>query len=152
LEAADRAPHSHVGVGCRPPHRATAEAMARRGGAGASLDRYALQLEDQSGNPINFVSETDKYALVTGLVLHAAGKRQLADGDHRAALETLTSGEEAFQLCNSAHLKVRAHVREVSGAAFGRWWCPTGSVALLGVWSHPSALHSPLVGSFQVLR
>lgn len=123
--------------------------MARRGGAGGSLERYALQLEDQSGNPVNFVSDTDKYALITGLVLHSAGKRQLADGDYRAALETLTSGDEAFNLCNSAHLKVRAVAPGltrkqvellVRKAAPGAPW---GLAAWLGVWAHLQAVYPP---------
>ena len=35
---------------------------------------YMLQLEDQNGNAVQFLSPEDKHALVTGLVLHASGQ------------------------------------------------------------------------------
>ena len=36
-----------------------------------------LQLEDQNGNAVQFLSHEDKHALVTGLVLHASGQASL---------------------------------------------------------------------------
>ena len=70
------------------------------------LYSYNLALEDQNGKPISFVSPEDKYALITGLVLHAAGQAKLEAMQYGEALETLTMGEEAFQLCTPAHLNM----------------------------------------------
>jgi hypothetical protein len=63
-------------------------------------------LEDQNGNAVQFLSQEDKYALVTGLVLHASGQASMEKANFHEALDTFTMGEEAFNLCHPSHLEV----------------------------------------------
>eukprot|EP00242_Pyramimonas_sp_CCMP2087_P013218 CAMPEP_0198218390 /NCGR_PEP_ID=MMETSP1445-20131203/68955_1 /TAXON_ID=36898 /ORGANISM="Pyramimonas sp., Strain CCMP2087" /LENGTH=208 /DNA_ID=CAMNT_0043895393 /DNA_START=8 /DNA_END=631 /DNA_ORIENTATION=+ len=85
--------------------KCAAEAMARRG-KGSTLDSYMPVLEDQNGNAVQFLSQEDKYALVTGLVLHASGQASMDKADFQEALDTFTMGEEAFKLCDPSHLSM----------------------------------------------
>ncbi|KAK3257374.1 hypothetical protein CYMTET_33536 [Cymbomonas tetramitiformis] len=65
--------------------RAAASVMAGRG-SNTALDSQDLMLEDQQGHAIKFVSDEDRKALVTALVLHTMGQELMAktEGDKKA--------------------------------------------------------------------
>ncbi|KAL2327412.1 hypothetical protein Fmac_020840 [Flemingia macrophylla] len=81
--------------------RAAATALADRHSDGAlPVEDFNIEVEDQSGQTVRLGSETDQRAVMTGLMLHAKGKRLIRQGNYKDALEVLTMGEEAFSLCD----------------------------------------------------
>uniref|UniRef100_A0A6N2NF44 UBA domain-containing protein n=1 Tax=Salix viminalis TaxID=40686 RepID=A0A6N2NF44_SALVM len=84
----------------------TVTALSKRHADGAlPIEDFDIQLEDQSGNKVHF-SETDRLAIMTGLMLHTSGKRFIRKQMFTEALEALTMGEEAFSLCNPKSIEL----------------------------------------------
>lgn len=86
--------------------KAAADAIVKRSDNDASSDdHYDLQLENQSGETLKFTSESDRRALVLGLMLHAKGRDILLQDNYGEALEVLSMSEEAFGLCDKKLLE-----------------------------------------------
>ncbi|KAB5514587.1 hypothetical protein DKX38_028493 [Salix brachista] len=86
--------------------KAAVTALSKRHADGAlPMEDFDIQLEDQSGNKVHF-SETDRLAIMTGLMLHTSGKRFIRKQMFTEALEVLTMGEEAFSLCNPKSIEL----------------------------------------------
>ncbi|CAK7338565.1 unnamed protein product [Dovyalis caffra] len=81
-------------------------ALSKRHADGAlPIEDFDIELEDQSGNKVHF-SETDRQAIMMGLMLHTSGKRFIRKQMFSDALEVLTMGEEAFSLCNPKSIEL----------------------------------------------
>ncbi|KAJ6992517.1 NEDD8 ultimate buster 1-like isoform X1 [Populus alba x Populus x berolinensis] len=86
--------------------KAAVTALSKRHADGAlPIEDFDIELEDQSGKKVHF-SETDRQAIMTGLMLHTSGKRFLRKQMFSDALEVLTMGEEAFSLCNPKSIEL----------------------------------------------
>ncbi|KAJ6673303.1 NEDD8 ULTIMATE BUSTER-1 BS4 PROTEIN [Salix viminalis] len=86
--------------------KAAVTALSKRHADGAlPIEDFDIQLEDQSGNKVHF-SETDRLAIMTGLMLYTSGKRLIRKQMFTEALEALTMGEEAFSLCNPKSIEL----------------------------------------------
>ncbi|KAH7435004.1 hypothetical protein KP509_06G044600 [Ceratopteris richardii] len=86
--------------------KAAADAIVKRSSSDAfSDDHYDLQLENQSGEALKFTSESDRRALMLGLMLHAKGRDMLLQDNYSEALEVLSMSEEAFGYCDSKLLE-----------------------------------------------
>ncbi|KAJ6863442.1 NEDD8 ultimate buster 1-like [Populus alba x Populus x berolinensis] len=86
--------------------RAAVTALSKRHADGAlPIEDFDIELEDQSGKKVHF-SETDRLAIMTGLMLHTSGKRFIRKQMFTDALEVLTMGEEAFSLCNPKSIEL----------------------------------------------
>ncbi|KAI5072601.1 hypothetical protein GOP47_0012707 [Adiantum capillus-veneris] len=86
--------------------KAAADAIVNRSDDDAySDDHYDLQLENQSGETLKFSSESDKRALMLGLMLHAKGRDILLQDNYGEALQVLSMSEEAFELCDQKLLE-----------------------------------------------
>uniref|UniRef100_A0A3N7G865 UBA domain-containing protein n=1 Tax=Populus trichocarpa TaxID=3694 RepID=A0A3N7G865_POPTR len=85
---------------------AAVTALSKRHADGAlPIEDFDIELEDQSGKKVHF-SETDRLAIMTGLMLHTSGKRFIRKQMFTDALEVLTMGEEAFSLCNPKSIEL----------------------------------------------
>ncbi|XP_065850847.1 uncharacterized protein [Euphorbia lathyris] len=86
--------------------KAAVTALSKRHGDGSlPVEDFNLELEDQSGKRLDF-SETDKQAIMMGLMLHSNGKGLIRRKMFKDALEVLTMGEEAFALCNPGSIEL----------------------------------------------
>ncbi|KAJ0090157.1 hypothetical protein Patl1_13955 [Pistacia atlantica] len=100
---------------------AAATALVKRHADGSlPVEDFNLELEDQNGQKIQFGSETDRRAMMMGLMLHANAKSLIKREMYRDALEVLTMGEEAFSLCNP---KVIELVDNVPILQIDMVWC-----------------------------
>ncbi|EEF30062.1 NEDD8 ultimate buster 1 [Ricinus communis] len=100
--------------------KAAVTALSRRHGDGSlPLDDFNIELEDQSGQKVHF-SETDRQAIMMGLMLHANGKGLIRRQMFKDALEVLTMGEEAFSLCNPKSIEL---VDNISILQIDMVWC-----------------------------
>ncbi|KAA0063510.1 NEDD8 ultimate buster 1 [Cucumis melo var. makuwa] len=100
---------------------AAATALAERHANGfLPVEDFNIELEDQSGQKVNFGSETDQKAIMMGLMLHANAKQLIRKGNYKDALEVLVMGEEAFTLCNP---KLIEFVDNVSILQIDMVWC-----------------------------
>ncbi|XP_008457303.2 uncharacterized protein LOC103497022 [Cucumis melo] len=101
--------------------KAAATALAERHANGfLPVEDFNIELEDQSGQKVNFGSETDQKAIMMGLMLHANAKQLIRKGNYKDALEVLVMGEEAFTLCNP---KLIEFVDNVSILQIDMVWC-----------------------------
>ncbi|KGN60729.1 NEDD8 ultimate buster 1 [Cucumis sativus] len=101
--------------------KAAATALAERHANGfLPVEDFNMELEDQSGQKVNFGSETDQKAIMMGLMLHANAKQLIRKGNYKDALEVLVMGEEAFTLCNP---KLIEFVDNVSILQIDMVWC-----------------------------
>ncbi|XP_038890750.1 NEDD8 ultimate buster 1 [Benincasa hispida] len=101
--------------------KAAATALAERHANGfLPVEDFNIELEDQSGQKVNFGSETDQKAIMMGLMLHANAKQLIRKGNYKDALEVLIMGEEAFSLCNP---KLIEFVDNVSILQIDMVWC-----------------------------
>ncbi|XP_044464617.1 NEDD8 ultimate buster 1 [Mangifera indica] len=101
--------------------KAAATALVKRHADGSlPVEDFDLELEDQYGQKIQFGSETDRRAMMMGLMLHANAKSLIKREMYRDALEVLTMGEEAFSLCNP---KVIELVDNVPILQIDMVWC-----------------------------
>lgn len=81
--------------------KAAATALVNRHADGSlPVEDFNLELEDQNGEKVRFGSETDRRAMMMGLMLHANAKSLIKRHMYKDALEVLTMGEEAFSLCD----------------------------------------------------
>ncbi|GAV82076.1 UBA domain-containing protein [Cephalotus follicularis] len=82
--------------------KAAAEAVAKRNVDGSlPFEDFNVELENQNGDTVRAIgSETDKRALMMGLILHENAKLLIKRKMFGDALEVLTMGEEAFSLCD----------------------------------------------------
>jgi FtsZ-binding cell division protein ZapB len=64
------------------------------------VDNFDIQLENQSGEKLQFSSDDDRKALVMGLMLHSKARSLLQQNLYDEALEVLAMAEEAFSLCD----------------------------------------------------
>ncbi|GFP89363.1 nedd8 ultimate buster 1 [Phtheirospermum japonicum] len=81
--------------------KAAATSLASRHADGSlPVEDFNLELENQSGEKVQLGSETDQWAIMMGLMLHANGKALIRREQYRDALEVLSMGEEAFSLCD----------------------------------------------------
>ncbi|KAF9679726.1 hypothetical protein SADUNF_Sadunf06G0044400 [Salix dunnii] len=86
--------------------KAAVTALSKRHADGAlPVEDFDIELEDQSGKKVHF-SETDRQAIMTGLMLHTSGKQFIRKQMFSDALEVLTMGEEAFSLCNPKSIEL----------------------------------------------
>ncbi|KAJ6331939.1 hypothetical protein OIU76_010339 [Salix suchowensis] len=86
--------------------KAAVTALSKRHADGAlPIEDFDIELEDQSGKKVHF-SETDRQAIMTGLMLHTSGKQFIRKQMFSDALEVLTMGEEAFSLCNPKSIEL----------------------------------------------
>eukprot|EP01018_Ginkgo_biloba_P022885 Gb_03805 [translate_table: standard] len=85
-----------------------------------SLDDFNIELENQSGEKMKVGSETDRRAVVMGLMLHAKGRHLIRKGQYKEALDILGMGEEAFSLCDR---KILEMVDNVSLLQIDTVWC-----------------------------
>ncbi|KAJ3677256.1 hypothetical protein LUZ60_002980 [Juncus effusus] len=87
--------------------REAAKSMAQRHSDGSfPLDDYNIELEDQNGEKIKFGSESDRRALMMGLMLHANAKCLIKRESYKDALDVLTMAEEAFSLCDQKFVEL----------------------------------------------
>ncbi|XP_024370673.1 uncharacterized protein [Physcomitrium patens] len=101
--------------------KAAADAMSKRSDDGRfPSDEFDLQLENQSGEKLTFNSETDRRALVMGLMLHAKARSMLEQGNYQEALEVLGMSEESFSLCDRKFLEA---VDNVALLQIDTVWC-----------------------------
>lgn len=101
--------------------KAAADAMAKRSNEGEfPHDDFDLQLENQSGEKLMFKSETDRRALVMGLMMHAKARSILEQGNYLEALEVLSMAEESFSLCDRKFLEA---VDNVALLQIDTVWC-----------------------------
>ncbi|KAK0572139.1 hypothetical protein LWI29_026718 [Acer saccharum] len=101
--------------------KAAAAALVERHADGSlPLEDFNIELEDQNGETIRFGSETDRRAMMMGLMLHANAKKLIRRQLYKDALEVLTMGEEAFSLCNP---KVIELVDNVPLLQIDMVWC-----------------------------
>ncbi|CAL1359017.1 unnamed protein product [Linum trigynum] len=78
--------------------KAAVTALSTRHADGAlPLEDFNLEIEDQLGNKLH-LSESDRQALMMGLMLHTNGKVLMKKGKFRDALEVLNMAEESFSL------------------------------------------------------
>ncbi|GLJ36803.1 hypothetical protein SUGI_0742380 [Cryptomeria japonica] len=84
------------------------------------VDQFSIELENQHGEKMSAVSETDQRAVMMGLMLHAKGRHFIEKGQYKEALEILSMGEEAFTLCNQ---KVLEMVDNVPLLQIDTVWC-----------------------------
>lgn len=76
-------------------------ALAKRHADGSlPVEDYNIELEDQRGQKVNMGTETDRRAIMMGLMLHSKGKQLMRTEQYKDALEVLLMGEEAFSLCD----------------------------------------------------
>ncbi|XP_020589026.1 NEDD8 ultimate buster 1 isoform X2 [Phalaenopsis equestris] len=81
--------------------RAAAHALAQRHADGSfPVEDFNLQLENQSGQKVNFGSENDQRAVMMGLMLHEKAKSLIKKQKFKDALDVLSIAEEAFSLCD----------------------------------------------------
>ncbi|XP_012081134.1 NEDD8 ultimate buster 1 isoform X1 [Jatropha curcas] len=86
--------------------KASVTALSKRHADGSlPIEDFNLELEDQSGQKLHF-SETDRQAIMMGLMLHANGKGLIKRQKFKDALEVLTMGEESFSLCNPKSIEL----------------------------------------------
>ncbi|OAY85886.1 NEDD8 ultimate buster 1, partial [Ananas comosus] len=84
-----------------------AKALAQRHSDGSlPLEDYNIELEDQSGQKVMFVSESDKRAVMMGLMLHANAKSLINKQKYEDALDVLAMAEEAFSLCDARFIEM----------------------------------------------
>ncbi|KAJ3704688.1 hypothetical protein LUZ61_008393 [Rhynchospora tenuis] len=84
-----------------------AKSMAKRHSDGSfPMNDYNIELEDQNGKKVMFGSESDRRALMMGLMLHANAKGLLKKENYKDALDVLTMAEEAFSLCDQKFLQL----------------------------------------------
>ncbi|KAL5786326.1 hypothetical protein ACOSQ2_008718 [Xanthoceras sorbifolium] len=101
--------------------KAAAAALVERHADGSvPVEDFDIELEDQNGEKIIFGSETDRRAMMMGLMLHANAKKLIRRQLYKDALEVLTMGEEAFSLCNP---KVIELVDNVPLLQIDMVWC-----------------------------
>lgn len=101
--------------------KAAADAMAKRSNEGDfPQDDFDLQLENQSGEKLLFKSDTDRRALVMGLMMHAKARSILELGNFLEALEVLGMAEESFSLCDRKFLEA---VDNVALLQIDTVWC-----------------------------
>ncbi|KAL5783390.1 hypothetical protein ACOSP7_008419 [Xanthoceras sorbifolium] len=101
--------------------KAAAAALVERHADGSvPLEDFDIELEDQNGEKIRFGSETDRRAMMMGLMLHANAKKLIRRQLYKDALEVLTMGEDAFSLCNP---KVIELVDNVPLLQIDMVWC-----------------------------
>lgn len=101
--------------------KAAATALVNRHADGSlPVEDFNLELEDQNGEKVRFGSETDRRAMMMGLMLHANGKSLIKRQMYKDALEVLTMGEEAFSLCDP---KVLEFVDNVPLLQIDMVWC-----------------------------
>nr|CAD1839499.1 unnamed protein product [Ananas comosus var. bracteatus] len=87
--------------------REAAKALAQRHSDGSlPLEDYNIELEDQSGQKVMFVSESDKRAVMMGLMLHANAKSLINKQKYEDALDVLAMAEEAFSLCDARFIEM----------------------------------------------
>lgn len=84
------------------------------------VDQFSIELENQHGEKMSSVSETDQRAVMMGLMLHAKGRHLIEKSQYKEALEILSMGEEAFTLCNQ---KVLEMVDNVPLLQIDTVWC-----------------------------
>lgn len=101
--------------------KAAADAMAKRShDGGYPSDDFDLLLENQSGEKLIFKSDTDRRALVMGLMMHAKARSMLEQGSYLEALEVLAMAEESFSLCDRKFLEA---VDNVALIQIDTVWC-----------------------------
>lgn len=101
--------------------KAAATALVNRHADGSlPVEDFNLELEDQNGEKVRFGSETDRRAMMMGLMLHANAKSLIKRQMYKDALEVLTMGEEAFSLCDP---KVLEFVDNVPLLQIDMVWC-----------------------------
>ncbi|XP_038988957.1 NEDD8 ultimate buster 1 isoform X2 [Phoenix dactylifera] len=81
--------------------RDAAKALAERHADGSlPVEDYNIELEDQNGQKVVFNSESDRRAIMMGLMLHANAKSLIKKQIFKDALDVLYIAEEAFSLCD----------------------------------------------------
>ncbi|CAM6069601.1 unnamed protein product [Sphagnum tenellum] len=82
--------------------KAAVDAMAKRSSEEDDypVDNFDIQLENQSGEKLQFSSDDDRKALIMGLMLHSKARSLLQQNLYDEALEVLAMAEEAFSLCD----------------------------------------------------
>ncbi|XP_024525096.1 uncharacterized protein LOC9641726 [Selaginella moellendorffii] len=101
--------------------RAAAEAMASRSNEDfSSMGDYDLSLFNQNGEALHFKSDSDRRALVMGLILHAKARKLIEASQYREALEVLAFAEESFLLCDRSMIE---HVDNLPFLQIDMVWC-----------------------------
>ncbi|KAH7574327.1 hypothetical protein JRO89_XS03G0283000 [Xanthoceras sorbifolium] len=75
---------------------AAAALVERHADGSVPLEDFDIELEDQNGEKIRFGSETDRRAMMMGLMLHANAKKLIRRQLYKDALEVLTMGENLY--------------------------------------------------------
>ncbi|XP_048332613.1 uncharacterized protein LOC107415686 isoform X2 [Ziziphus jujuba] len=74
--------------------KAAATALAKRHSDGSlPVEDFNIELENQSGCQVQLGSETDRSAIMMGLMLHTNAKQLIKKQNYKDALEVLTMGE-----------------------------------------------------------
>ncbi|KAI0511061.1 hypothetical protein KFK09_011679 [Dendrobium nobile] len=101
--------------------RAAADALAlRHAGGSLPVEDFNLELENQSGQKVNFGSENDQRAVMMGLMLHENAKSLIKKQKFKDALDVLSIAEEAFSLCDS---KIIEMIDNVPILQLDTVWC-----------------------------
>ncbi|KAK8952897.1 hypothetical protein KSP40_PGU018407 [Platanthera guangdongensis] len=100
---------------------AAADALAQRHAHGTlPVEDFNLELENQSGQKVNFGSENDQRAVMVGLMLHENGKSLIKKQKFKDALDVLAMAEEAFSLCD---YKITDMIDNVPILQLDTVWC-----------------------------
>ncbi|CAI0629510.1 unnamed protein product [Linum tenue] len=83
------------------------------------LEDFNMEIEDQLGNKLH-LPESDRQALMMGLMLHTNGKGLIRKGKFRDALEVLNMAEESFSLCNPKTIEL---VDNIAMLQMDMVWC-----------------------------
>ncbi|PKU81666.1 hypothetical protein MA16_Dca019664 [Dendrobium catenatum] len=106
---------------CETTPRAAADALAlRHAGGSLPVEDFNLELENQSGQKVNFGSENDQRAVMMGLMLHENAKSLIKKQKFKDALDVLSIAEEAFSLCDS---KIIEMIDNVPILQLDTVWC-----------------------------
>lgn len=101
--------------------KAAADAIAKRSEENVVSDGdFDIQLENQNGEPLKFSSESDRRALMMGLMLQTKAKYHMQHNVYVEALELLIMAEEAFALCDP---KILEAVDNVAFLQIDIVWC-----------------------------
>lgn len=101
--------------------KAAATALSKRHADGSlPIEDFDIEIENQGGEKVQLESETDRQAIMMGLMFHANGKKLIKKQMYEDALEVLSMGEEAFSLCNN---KVLELIDNVAILQIDMVWC-----------------------------
>ncbi|CAN6449935.1 unnamed protein product [Victoria cruziana] len=81
---------------------------------------FTFEVESLSGQKVELGTDSDRRAIMMGLMLHSNGKHLIKQAKYKEALDVLAMGEEAFSLCDP---KIVEMMDNVSILQIDMVWC-----------------------------